>query len=365
MNSLAPALTRCPRFASLWMVALLVAWTLPASLARADSSSSDCLDCHDGEESVVTFADGATLSVVISEASWNASGHAAEVKCQECHPSMTDTPHPAIHFASRRAYQLDRAGACKKCHFAYHNRAQDSIHAKELAKGNTQAPTCTDCHGVHDATDRADRLTVTARCARCHDKAASQYARSAHGKALSELTAGGKATTDVPVCTDCHGTHAMADPRKAAFHVSSWSICSKCHGDKAKMAPYGLSTAVVETYLDDFHGRSNERYAQGAGSPVKPIATCTDCHGVHDVVSLRQAKREGQLRDQVIVACRKCHKEAPLGFADAWLAHEPPSPGSAPLVWGVQWGYRILIPLIMSGLLLHILLHLWRARVHR
>ncbi len=40
-------------------------------------------------------------------------------------------------------------------------------------------------------------------------------------------------------------------------------------------------------------------------------------------------------------------------------------PQKAPLVWGVKWLYRIMIPLIMLGLILHILLHLWRYRSRR
>ncbi len=348
-----------PKHTVVAFAALGLLWSGAASAGEIEESNSACLDCHDGEDSAIHFADGSTITVGISADSWKKSAHSTEVRCKDCHTTIKDHPHPAVNFATKRAYQLDRAQTCKRCHYAYHTKAQDSIHAKELAKGNDKAPTCTDCHGVHNETDRASRQAVTLRCGNCHAKVAEQYAQSVHGAAW------GKASVNVPMCVDCHGAHAIMDPRKAAFHRRSWDICSKCHSDAEKMAGTGLSTKVVETYLDDFHGRSNERYAQGAGSPRKPIATCSDCHGVHDIRSFRAAKKNGTLQSEVIVACRKCHKDAPPAFADAWLSHDPPTLASAPLVVLIQWGYRVLSPLIMAGLVLHILLHLWRARVHR
>ena len=52
-------------------------------------------------------------------------------------------------------------------------------------------------------------------------------------------------------------------------------------------------------------------------------------------------------------------------FADAWVSHWEPSLQNAPLVWAVKAVYAVMIPGIMLGLVLHILLHLWRLRTHR
>ncbi len=38
---------------------------------------------------------------------------------------------------------------------------------------------------------------------------------------------------------------------------------------------------------------------------------------------------------------------------------------SAPLVWGIQWTYRLLIPVIMLGLVLHIVMDLVQVRTHK
>ena len=344
-------------------LALTLAVSLTAGGALAndiEEANQECFDCHDGDETEVTFGDKSSVIINIDPAVWKKSVHGSELKCKDCHTAITEHPHPEVDFPDKRAYQLDRAGSCKKCHYAYHTRMLDSIHYKELESGNRKAPTCTDCHGAHDVSDPSDRLAVTGRCAKCHADIAKQYEASVHGKALT-----GKDGGDAPVCTDCHGAHSIQDPRETAFHVSSWNICGKCHADEDKMERHGLSAAVLTTYLDDFHGRSNELYAQGAGTPDKPIATCTDCHGVHDIQSFRNGDATADVREKVIVACRKCHTDAPVEFADAWLSHYPPTLESAPLVWAIQWAYRILIPLIMAGLVLHILLHLWRARMHR
>lgn len=343
------------------LLAIALALPVEAAAKSTEETNQECLDCHDGEESVVKFADDTTLAVAIDTAAWKKSVHGSELKCTECHTGISDHPHPEAKFPSKRAYQLDRAGACKQCHYAYHTKVLDSIHYKELEKGNQAAPTCTDCHGYHDPSDKADRLTVADRCAKCHTKISRQFKASVHGQALA-----GKNGADVPTCTDCHGAHQIRDPREKQFHASAYKTCGKCHSEEEKMKRHDLSPAVLTTYLDDFHGRSNQLYAQGAGKPGKPIATCSDCHGVHDIQSFRKdATANTDVREKVIVACRKCHEDAPLAFADAWLSHYPPTLKSAPLVWAIQWGYRILIPLILAGLVLHILLHLYRARVHR
>ena len=63
--------------------------------------------------------------------------------------------------------------------------------------------------------------------------------------------------------------------------------------------------------------------------------------------------------------CAKCHPGAPKNFTGAWLSHYQPSPKRAPLVWAVGVFYKIFIPFLIGGLVLQILLHLWRVMVNR
>jgi nitrate/TMAO reductase-like tetraheme cytochrome c subunit len=350
------------RLLAVGAAAIGLALAAPATADEIEDANQECFDCHESEEDeVLTFGDKATKHVQVDPKTWGDSIHGGELKCTDCHRQISEYPHPEVRFGNAREYRIERSDTCKRCHYAYHTRMLDSIHYKVLEEGNKSAPTCVDCHGAHDVGDPSERQEIPGRCATCHEKVSMEYAASVHGQALT-----GPMAVDVPVCTDCHGAHDIKDPGEPQFHASSYNICGKCHGDADKMERHGLNPDVVDTFLDDFHGRSNELYAMGAGRPGQPIATCTDCHGVHDIQSFRRGDATAaEVKERVIVACRKCHEDAPLEFADAWLSHYQPTLESAPLVWAVQWGYRILIPLIMVGLVLHILLHLWRVRTHR
>jgi len=348
------------------VILAIAAWSIAGLLARgaeaAPSGVDDCMECHDGaDDETVSFPDGTKLSVGIDRKLWDGSVHAGQLVCVDCHRRIADHPHPTPQARSARSYQQKRAESCRRCHYEHYTRALDGIHYKLMAAGNDKAPNCVDCHGAHDTTDPSTpRITVARRCARCHAKIAKIYEQSVHGKALVDHDNG-----DVPVCTDCHGAHAIKDPRKQDYRVRQHLVCAKCHSDEKRMDKYGISVEVVDSYLVDFHGRSNALYAMGAGIPSKPMATCSDCHGIHDIVSLKHEKDQAAVKKRVSKVCRKCHHEVPAGFADAWLSHYRPTLASAPLVWGVTWLYRILIPVIMTGLVLHILLHLWRIRGRR
>jgi len=344
--------------------ALFSAPSLAEETDEAAATDDECLECHeemDGEE--ITFEDGSTLAVELDLDAMKASVHHGRVGCTECHTAIEEYPHPAITARDARSYRRERAKGCNVCHYAYYTRVLDSIHYAELEQGNKDVPTCVDCHGAHGITEpNQPRISVDRKCAACHAQISKAYEGSVHGRALLEQSA---AAADAPVCTDCHGAHAIRDPKQPEFHASAHELCARCHGDADKMARYGLNPNVATTYLDDFHGVSNQLYAAGLGSPDRPMATCVDCHGVHDIQRFDDSGGAAAVRTRVATMCRRCHAQVPDAFADAWLSHYEPTLASAPLVWGVKWVYRILIPLIMVGLVLHILLHLWQVRTHR
>jgi hypothetical protein len=66
-----------------------------------------------------------------------------------------------------------------------------------------------------------------------------------------------------------------------------------------------------------------------------------------------------------VKTCRKCHPGASDSFPDAWLSHYEPSLKRAPMVYAVKLFYMIFIPFIIGGLILQMLLHLWRVVVNR
>ncbi len=326
----------------------------------ADSNNSYCLSCHGQPGPSLTFTNGEKLSLYVNSVIFKTSIHGDKLLCTDCHSSITTYPHPEVKFSSLREYNFSQYEVCKKCHFANYTKTLDSIHYQVLANGNLDAPNCTDCHGAHNVSlPSQPRTNISQTCAQCHQSIYAAYAGSVHGKALIEDN-----NYDVPVCTDCHTSHTIEDPRTAAFRIESVELCSNCHSNLNLMQKYGISTNVVKSYLEDFHGRSTALIgAQGRDIPVRE-AVCTDCHGVHDIQKVDNPNSP-VIKANLLETCRKCHPDATTNFPGAWLSHYEPSLTKSPLVFFAEWFYRILIPFILAGLSVHILLDLWRRITNR
>ena len=367
-----------PALASLKHALLLVCavctlTTLSAGIALAEAPSpappaapaaapdlKTCEGCHASDPAARTdFPDGSFLSAFIAPGTVAHSVHGKRFGCVDCHREVGVYPHVRPVQTSAAEFKRAQDTTCARCHADHQDQLSDSIHARALAGGNAKAPGCVDCHGAHDvAAPGQSRKAVADLCGRCHEKQAAVFAKSVHAKAMLE------GNPDVPACTDCHGAHAIADTQQAGFHAASYTLCAKCHGDAKLMEKYDLSPDILKTYLDDFHGSSNHLYVQVGYVPERPVATCADCHGYHDVQRVRGDEAAANVvRERFEAMCQKCHADAPAGFSAAWLAHQVPTLQAAPLVWGITWGYRVLIPLMILGLILHILLHLWHLPV--
>ncbi len=271
--------------------------------------------------------------------------------------------HPERHFRSKRDYVIAQSEVCKRCHFDKYSKILESIHYRLLAQGNSRAPVCIDCHGGHDVAEVSqNKAVLLQKCRNCHPDVYNTYLNSIHGRALIELS-----VQDVPICIDCHRAHDIENPLAVEFHERIPEMCGNCHANKALMKKYGLSTEVVKTYLSDFHGVTLGFYKKQRETlykPMRPIAVCTDCHGVHDISSTRYQDRE-TIKQNLVNRCRKCHTEANQNFPDAWLSHYEPSLNRAPCIYLVNLFYRIFIPFMFIGLCLQIVLHIWRYAVNR
>lgn len=321
---------------------------------------ADCLSCHADRSLAKTFGDGQTRSLFVDAEALRGSAHGAKLRCRDCHPDLARLPHARRPHASLAEFRASFRDACRTCHLANYSRFLDSVHSALAARGDAHAPGCVGCHGAHDVGPPArPRSRVSATCATCHEGVARTYARSVHGKALLDEHNG-----DVPVCTDCHRSHAVAGPGDASWLLQTPELCGRCHTDEPLMKKYGLSTAVLRTYLADFHGKtaSLARTAEGRDGPV--TALCVDCHGVHDIVKVKE-KDSPVLRSNLVRTCRRCHPEAGENFPAAWLSHYEPSWSRAPLVYAARVFYVVFIPFVVGGLVLQILLHLWRVVVNR
>jgi hypothetical protein len=157
----------------------------------------------------------------------------------------------------------------------------------------------------------------------------------------------------VPTCIDCHGVHDVQGPSTGPFHLFSPTVCARCHADEALMDKYGLSTDILETYVADFHGTTVMLFEKTAPDQETNKPVCIDCHGVHDIRSVRDPNST-VIQENLLGTCRRCHPDATANFPAAWLGHYPPDPVHAPLVYFVNLFYQILIPVVIGGMLLFV-----------
>lgn len=129
------------------------------------------------------------------------------------------------------------------------------------------------------------------QCKRCHRLAWQRYNQGAHAKSLKEgsLTKSGK--QPAPVCADCHDPHyGKAREDRVELGRQQTVSCGACH------------PAQAATYLEDYHGQAGDKLGWDKA------AFCSDCHGAHDCLSLKDPQ-------QAVQACRRCHPKATARFA--------------------------------------------------
>ena len=181
---------------------------------------------------------------------------------------------------SRSAQSAHGTFSCEKCH-------------GDMKQGNIMHPDSE--NPAFLATD-ADRQYDYGRCEACHRPSYEQYQKGAHAKALLKEQRDPAAanrlseTKRAPTCSDCHSSHyARAHLSRVEMGRQMVSVCGRCH------------PAQAATYLDNYHGRA----AVNLGN--KKAAFCTDCHGAHHCLSLKEKK-------ETLAVCQRCHPEATEGF---------------------------------------------------
>lgn len=333
---------------------------LGATAQAAHPENSVCIGCHSTDGLSTALPSGETLPLTLDIAEFHGSVHKA-LRCVDCHSNIQGYPHPKITAYDRRSFQMERYPQCQTCHADQYKQALDSNHARVLASGNRNGAICVDCHGSHAVSSPDQpRQRISTNCGHCHRTIYEQYLSSAHGRSLLEIS-----NQDVPVCTDCHGSHRQEDPTTMVFRLKSPKICAKCHADREMMRRYGLSPDVFDTYVADFHGLTVTLFESGhPGRETVNEAVCTDCHGVHDIQKASGANA-AVIKENLLSTCRRCHPDATASFPDSWVGHFPPSRDRFPLVYYVNLFYRILIPVTIGGMLLFVSLDAFGRTVRR
>lgn len=314
---------------------------------------SSCLPCHAQE--VEGWRNGA-------HAGAPENGRPAAT-CTDCHGthairSARDPLSPT--------YPLRLPDTCESCHRAdppadrlapTRDRVREyesSVHGIALRRsGLIVTATCASCHGAHDVRKTADPSAPTSRknvprtCGTCHAGILDGYLSGVHGAAFE------KGSEDVPVCTDCHGEHSIADPALEHSSVSSLLVsktCARCHADDELARRYGMPPGRIAGWSRSYHGITSAYGDQGA-------ANCASCHGHHDIFPAedpRSSVNAGNLER----TCGRCHLGAGAVFATVPV-HSVVDRESNPVPWTVREIYLWMITGIIAAFVAFILADLF------
>lgn len=338
------------------------------SFGQSVHSQLDCIDCHDSVKELVhdpnlpppnctgchdKEAKAYASSIHGMSHSMGASGAA---QCWDCHGAHDILP---VKNAASPVFKLNLPTTCAKCHSnskltqeyqigvpAAAAEYMDSIHGTALLKmGLIVAPSCDDCHGVHDIKRSVDRdspinhANVAKTCGKCHVGIEATYNQSVHGQLLAKGDQRG------PVCIDCHTAHEIVNPTGNNFKAISDQRCGKCHADR------------LEHYSETYHGKA---MALGRPNSAPEVAACYDCHGFHDV--LAAANPASHLStNNILATCQKCHPGATVGFTQYRPHANPLDKKNYPLLHAVFLAMTVLLIGTFSFFGLHTIAWLFRG----
>ncbi|MBI2447557.1 MAG: cytochrome c3 family protein [Candidatus Omnitrophica bacterium] len=142
----------------------------------------------------------------------------------------------------------------------------------------------------------------TNSCIVCHSEKLTEFKESIH------MARG-------VTCIECHG----GDPKimdTSAMDVNKGfkskilkkdvpQLCASCHSDVKMMTPYGLPTDQLDHYKVSHHGK--KLFEEKDGN----VAVCTDCHGVHLILS-KDNPKSSVYKGALPKTCAKCHSNKKL-----------------------------------------------------
>lgn len=220
---------------------------------------------------------------------------------------------------------------------------------KRSVHGRTGEVTCTSCHGSHSLRSLIDpkstifRSNIPQTCGECHPEVTKQFVASIHGR----LAARGR--TDSPTCTTCHGIHgikAKVDPDSPVNEKRiALTTCPQCHAAERISKEYKITTTPVKSYYDSFHGlsyRGGDTYS----------ANCASCHGVHDIRPSSDPKSTIS-KNNLQNTCGTCHPGASENFAKGKIHVVASIAGGdfgEKVVGWVKVVYIALIVMVIGGL---------------
>jgi hypothetical protein len=287
------------------MTAAVIAGYIGAGTAQAQDAKN-CLACHGKTNLVKAGPDGVKISLYVSAKAVAAAAH-RYIDCTTCHtgdPHKVETP----------LTKLSGAQKCGTCHQYQYDLHLKSIHGQQLALGNPDVATCVDCHSQSQDPHSVIRVL--------------EYNAPTYKKNISET-------------------------------------CARCHGNQELMQNYGIVEKVYESYMRSFHGRAMQLGTYEIAQLDK--ATCTNCHGVHDIKSVDDPSSPVAGLDSLAQTCEKCHTGAGIEFARGFLGHKEASPTNIPAAHYTEIFFTIFMfsvlgfgALVVITAIFHFSVNRWR-----
>lgn len=301
-----------------------------ASLKKLNGRTPTCTSCHGNEHEILPAADENS----------RVNHKNIPATCATCHDQK---------------FVMEQAGLSATTVANY----AESVHGKAVAGGNIRAAVCTDCHGSHailppnNLKSSIFQLNVPNTCGKCHDNIKTEFMQSIHGQAVA------RGNFDAPVCTDCHGIHTIKAPTDPSSSVYAGNLaratCAKCHEGMRVGEEFGFAGRRASSYMASYHG-----LASRLGSTV--VANCASCHGAHNILPSSDP-RSTINKANLAKTCGQCHPGASQKFAQARVHVEVPLSADMGSIL-MRWIRKIYLPLILAtigGMVLHNFL-IWRKK---
>lgn len=262
--------------------------------AQQKVKNEDCLTCH-SDPTLTQDVNGKSQSLFVDESKLKHSVHGAMFSCVDCHTDVKSLVHE----------KAPQKVTCAQCHADAQTAYEHSTHAKASKTGKNPAAACEDCHAgphevlpVADAKSPVNHTNIPSTCGRCHgqkflmesngqsNQPFLSYQESVHGRAVEN------GSRKAAVCTDCHGAHEIIAANDAKSSISKFNVpvtCGKCHAE------------IQQKFMGSIHGQGIAR-----GNSLSPV--CTDCHGIHSILSHKNPNSPVAEQNISRDTCAPCHE---------------------------------------------------------
>ncbi len=250
---------------------------------------NQCLSCHSDPLLTKPVAGGGEIPLYVDEKALNSSAHRF-IDCTTCHPLDPDQ-HPADTPLTKQSL----AEKCGTCHQYQYKLHLESIHGQQLVQGNPDVATCVDCHSRE---------------------------------------------------RNPHSVIRVLEHDAPTYKKNIAQTCAKCHGNEELMNNYGIVEKVYESYMRSFHGKAMQLGTYEISQLDK--ATCTNCHGSHNIKSLSNPDSPVAGMEHLANTCEQCHPGAGVEFASGFLGHKETSPENIPTAHYTEIIFTILLTSVVA-----------------